>query len=264
MDLQELVTRGRLLMADAPSRLRVFELANGKRTASDIAKRLGRPPNGVRNDLRVLQNAELLRPKTDLNGVVLKRDGSLIYEKVPLARTVKTALFKGTAPRPNAGEPPAAKQARRRARSKALSIPGDADILSICSDGEDQIYEFKSQGTEARKIAKEIAGFLTTRDGGLIFYGVEDDGTIQGSDLARSTLDQAVQNAVRNSISPAAHVSLHSVKVLGSEIIVIQIPPWNRRDVYQYEGRVLTRKGTNVFQVTAEEARRLHRGEYID
>jgi hypothetical protein len=40
---------------------------------------------------------------------------------------------------------------------------------------------------------------------------------------------------VKNSIAPAATVGLKSVSVLGTEILVVIAPPWNGRDVYQFE-----------------------------
>jgi len=44
---------------------------------------------------------------------------------------------------------------------------------------------------------------------------------------------------------------------------VVIVPPWNRSDVYQFEGRVLLRKGTNVFFAKPEESKKLHKGIYV-
>jgi predicted HTH transcriptional regulator len=104
---------------------------------------------------------------------------------------------------------------------------------------------------------------LNTRQGGIIFYGIDDDGNIEGSDVTRQVLDQPLQNSIRSSISPAATVRLHAVQVMGSEIISIVVPPWNRKDVYQFDEKVLIRKGTNAFAAKPEELRRLHSGQYI-
>ena len=99
---------------------------------------------------------------------------------------------------------------------------------------------------------------LNTKSGGLVFYGVDDNGTITGTDVSRQRLDQPLQNSIKNSISPAASVTLKSVSVMGSEILVILVPPWNRRDVYQFDEKVLIRKGTNVFAARPEELKKLH------
>ena len=104
---------------------------------------------------------------------------------------------------------------------------------------------------------------LHTRQGGFIFDGVDDDGTVQGADVSRQRLDQALQNSVKNTISPAATVKLYTVKTLGHEVVVIGVAPWNRKDVYQFKEKILIRKGTNVFAAKPEEIRKLHRGEYL-
>ena len=94
----------------------------------------------------------------------------------------------------------------------------------------------------------------------MIFYGVEDDGAIAGTDKRRQELDQPLQNSVRNAISPALIIDLQEKDVLGYKIILIRIPPWNKKDVYQYEGRVYLRHGTNVFFAKPEESKKLHDG----
>ena len=144
-----------------------------------------------------------------------------------------------------------------------ISLPSETDILDMCKNGEDQTLEFKAARTDVRKITREIAAMLNTRLGGMIFYGVDDDGTIRGSDLTRQKLDQPLQNSIKNSVAPAAVATLKSVSVLGSEVLVVIVPPWNRKDVYQFDDRVLLRKGTNVFAAKPEESRKLHRGDYV-
>jgi predicted HTH transcriptional regulator len=267
MDLQELITRGRFIFAKASERLRLFELVNGRRNTADLARMTRRHTNNVHRDLQVLLNSGLIQAKTGRDSAPVRVDRFPVYEKVPLARTVPTAYFRGpsrlfasSAPKSRRTSPA---NSNRRHKMSALPVPSETELLDICRAGEDQLYEFKGQGTDARKITKEIAAMLHTRQGGFIFYGVDDDGTIQGSDVTRQKLDQPVQNSVKNTISPAATVKLHSVKALGHEVVIIAVPPWNRKDVYQYEERIFIRKGTNVFAAKPEEIRKLHHGEYV-
>ena len=53
------------------------------------------------------------------------------------------------------------------------------------------------------------------------------------------------------------------MSVLGTEILVVVVQPWNKRDVYFYEERAYIRKGTNAFRATAKEIRKLHLGQYV-
>ena len=144
-----------------------------------------------------------------------------------------------------------------------MPLPDENEILTIARDGEDQLYEFKAPGTEVNKVVREIGAMLNTSQGGAVFYGIEDDGTIVGAGVSRQEFDQPLQNSIRNLIAPATVVKLHSVSVLGSDVLVIIAPPWNHSDVYQFGERILLRKGTNVFAARPEEVKRLHRGEAV-
>ena len=53
---------------------------------------------------------------------------------------------------------------------------------------------------------------LNSRMGGIILYGVDDDGTIGGSDVTRQKWDQSLQNSMKNSIAPAAVIAIKSVR----------------------------------------------------
>ncbi len=267
MDLQELITRGRFIFSKAPERLKVFEMVNSKRNTEEIARLSRRHVNSIRRDLQLLDNAGLVRPKCGRDGKPIRTASFPVYEKVPLARTVSLAYFRGPirpVSTPSSRESLTGGPKKEKGKkSKPLPVPTERDILDICKHGEDQVYEFKGHGTEVAKLTREIAAMLNTRYGGMILYGVDDSGTIQGTDIPRQKLDQPLQNSIRNTISPAATIRLHSVRVLGYEILVVVVPPWNKKDVYQYEGRVLLRKGTNVFTAKPEESKRLHKGDNV-
>lgn len=256
--LQELITRGRFVMSGAPSRLEVFQAVDGRRSIKDIASLVGRHENNVRRDLTTLADAGLIQ----LRGAAAHPP---VYEKVALARAISLKYFAPIAKRPKVAsltELDGTRTSRPRRGAKAIAIPTEAELLEIARNGEDQIVEFKAPGTEATKLTKEITAMLNTARGGLILYGVDDDGTIVGTDVSRQALDQPLQNSVKG-INPAANIRLASVKVLGTEVLVIVVPPWNRRDVYQFQERFYIRKGTNVFVARPEEVKSMHAGKSV-
>jgi predicted HTH transcriptional regulator len=265
MELQELITRGRLLFGGAEKRLQVFNLINGKRTGKEIAKQTGRSQSSVLQDLQRMRDMGLVRPVLDGTGVAVKKDGAGVFEKVPELRHIRPKYFddpvaanrKLGRPKLNAGRTPNAK------RHGQIRVPNQNEILDICRTGEDHFHEFKAAGTDSRKITKELAAFAHTRDGDILFYGIDDDGTVSGSDKRRQELDQSVQNSVRNTIKPALHVEVRQASVLAQVVLLVIVPPWNGKDVYFYEDRVYIRKGTNAFVATPDECKKLHRGEYI-
>lgn len=146
-----------------------------------------------------------------------------------------------------------------------LSVSSAQELRALCAAGEDQLHEFKEAGVEFKKLSREIAAMLNTRQGGMILYGVADDGSIRGvrPDLRKQDFDQSLQNSIANTIKPAATVNLDSIDVDDKRVFVIIVPPWNRRDVYQHDGRVLLRKGTNVFPADPEEIRTLHAQRHV-
>jgi hypothetical protein len=182
MDIQELIKRGRFIMANAPERLSVFELVNGKKNAKDIAKLTRRHVNNVRRDLSMLSDSGLIEQIIE-EGKPLKKDDFSIYDKIPLARTIPSRYFKGSAviiskESENREGKLNAKKTKNN-KLKPLPIPTEQEVLDIAKNGETQLYEFKGQGVEIRKITREVAAMLNTKQGGQIFYGISDDGDIE-------------------------------------------------------------------------------------
>lgn len=260
MEVQELVARARILFQGAPKRALVFELVNGKRSAKEISRRSRKSLSAALQDLQKMRDMELVVAKKTDTGELLKKDNSVVYDQNPLLKHLSKHYFE---------DPTQIPQPKKNASSKkntfisSAKIPSEQEILDICRSGEDQLYEFKRTGTDARTISKEVGAFANTKMGGVIFYGIQDDGTIENADMKRQVFDQKIQNSVRNTISPALTIKIIEKDVLGHKIILIIIPAWNRKNVYQYENRVYLRHGTNVFVAKPEESQQLHNGKYV-
>lgn len=264
MEIQELITRGRILFSRAPKRLEVFKLVNGRRGPKEVAIKVGKPVVPTLNDLQKMKNLELIKLKKNSKGKVVKKEGYTVYEKNPLISNVSISYFTDSKFKKHL---PRKIKLRTKQKYKSsfgvLSLPHAKEILDICKHGEDQIYEFKAPGVDIKKITKKIGGFLNTKQGGLLFYGVEDDGNIVGTDMRRQKFDNRLQNSIKHTIFPSTTITIRSVNTLGHEIIVVLISPWNRKDVYQYDGRTYIRKGTNDLVASPDEVRKLHQGNYV-
>ena len=261
MELQELVARARLLFSGAPKRFIVFNLVNSKRSAKDIAKKSGKISlSATLQDLQKMRDMELVFLRKDESGIVIKKDNSIVYEKNPLLKHLPNSYFENPTRLPMSRKK---KNERIIKTLRYITIPNEQDILDICKAGESQIYEFKAPGIEMDKLSKEICAFANTKMGGIIFYGVQDDGVITNADKRRQVFDQSLQNSIRNTVAPSLSIRVIEKDVLGYKILIIAIPPWNRKEVYHFRGRVYIRRGTNVFEAKPEESKKLHRGEYI-
>ncbi len=106
---------------------------------------------------------------------------------------------------------------------------------------------------------------MHTRNGGIIFYGIDDDGIIIGSDIKRQDLDQRLHNSIRYTLNPQPNITIRGKDVMGYNIILVIIPPWDRRTFYEYtmEHRYFIKKGTNVFSLKPEELNMLRQGKYV-
>src|SRR5947199_3048615 len=161
-DLQELITRGRMILAGAEKRLQAFELVNGGRSTKEIAKKMGRDLRSLDRDLGMIRDMELIQEKKDTNGKAIRKDGHTVYEKSPLIKHVPISYF---GPVANTSKLVKTKPKGHTAisRTTSIHIPSENEILDICNEGEGQLYEFKAPGVSADKITKEISGFLHTK-----------------------------------------------------------------------------------------------------
>lgn len=263
MNLQELIARGRFIFSGANARLDVFKQLNGKNTAKEIARKTGRSQASVLNDIKVMKDMGLILEKKK-DGKIVKKDGANVYKKDPVLLHVPVSYFKEEDKNISKNYPKKGKFSRKgQQKPRTIAVPGEKGILYISNEGEDQLYEFKQAGVDVSKMSKEVAAFANTKSGGLLFYGLEDDGTIAGVDKTRQVFDQEVQNSIKNTITPSLVVQIKKVKVLGQTVFVVSIPAWNKNVVYQYRGRVYLRKGTNVFIATPEELKDLHKGKPV-
>lgn len=264
VDLQELIVRGRMIFDGASRRLEVFELLSSSRSTKEIARESGRSLSAVDQDIEKLRDLELILEKKDSKGNVIKKDGSIVYEKNPVIRHVSISYFGDVASTSKLVKKTVKGQAKV-SKPVTIHVPSENEILDICKEGEDQLYEFKAPGVTADKLTKEIAGFLHTKGGGVIFYGVDDDGTIIGADMTRQHLDQRIQNSIRNTISPSPSVDIKERKLIGSVVLLVAVPPWDRKTIYQYtmDGRYYIRRGTNIFALKPDEMKKLSQGVFV-
>lgn len=258
--LQELISRARFLLNDSPKRLEVFKLVNGKKSAKEISQKTKRSLSVVLQDLQKMKELGIIDFMIK-EGKMIKRDNSIVYQKNPALKHLSPSLLKN----PNKIPVPKNENKRKTTRSNnpAAYIPKESEILDICKGGESQTIEFKRAGVDVRTLSKEICAFANTKDGGLIFYGIEDDGTISQRDKKMAELDQSLNNSLYNTVTPALTVKIIEREVVGNRILIIAVNPWNKKDVYHYESRVYIRKGTNVFCAKQEESRSLFSGKYI-
>lgn len=263
INLQEIISRTRFILSGAPKRRDVFKLINGKNSTKEIAKKTGRSLSSILQDIEKLKDLEIIQEKK-IYDTVVKKEGASVFEKTSLIKHIPDTYFNDVANTAKLVK----KEDNKTHKFKNISsihIPNEKEILDICNNGENQLYEFKSPGTKMENLSKEIAAFLHTKNGGILFYGIDDSGTIVGSDISRQDFDQRIQNSIRNTIKPHPIIDIKDKNVYGAKIMLILIPPWNRKNFYQFtkSEKYLIRRGTNRFVISPEELEKLKKGKYV-
>ena len=110
---------------------------------------------------------------------------------------------------------------------------------------EDQHTEFKRLWKD--EFFRELSAFANSQ-GGTLYVGIEDDGTIVGVKDAK-TLLQDMPNKIKNNLGFLAEVNLLSEG--GKEFIAIKVQP--QEDSISYDGKYYVRSGSTVQELRGQE-----------
>ena len=127
------------------------------------------------------------------------------------------------------------------------------ELLEIIGRGEDTRHQFKADVTNAVSLASEMVAF-TNSGGGMIFIGVQDDGTIQplnGPDVRR--INQLIGNAASTHMRPAINPVTENVPLGTGVIIVVTIPDGIAKPYMDNVGGIWVKNGSDKRRVTARE-----------
>ncbi len=94
-------------------------------------------------------------------------------------------------------------------------------LKEIISKGENLTTEFKQRFSTHNKIAKEIIAFANTK-GGLLFFGVDDDGSIYGVESEKE-ISELIKETAEKYCEPSIDYKLKFVELFGREIVVAEI-----------------------------------------
>jgi predicted HTH transcriptional regulator len=93
-----------------------------------------------------------------------------------------------------------------------------AELKALISEGENFKIEFKRQFSSVEKIAKELIAFANTK-GGMILFGVDDDGTIYGVESEKSEAD-LIYEAAHDYCEPPIEPIVQVIELNKKDIVV--------------------------------------------
>ena len=91
------------------------------------------------------------------------------------------------------------------------------EMMGLIQQGEGQMVEFKTSFAEAREAIQSLCAF-THVDGGTVFFGVRDDGTVCGVSLGKKTLEDFA-NQVKTNAQPSLAPRIYKCTIEGKDVI---------------------------------------------
>ncbi len=92
------------------------------------------------------------------------------------------------------------------------------ELLELIANGENSCVEFKRDDCRPEDVSKEMSALLNL-EGGVILFGVEDDGRISGLTRAPREAEEWVMNIARNNLQPATNPVWRSIAVEDSGVV---------------------------------------------
>ncbi len=127
------------------------------------------------------------------------------------------------------------------------------DILTILSQGEDSLNQFKKNVTNADSLAAEIIAF-SNGQGGRLFIGVDDDGKVTGllkDDIQR--LNQLVSNTASQNVLPAVNPTTAIATIEDLHILVVEVPKGLNKPYQDKKGVFWVKSGSDKRRATSRE-----------
>jgi predicted HTH transcriptional regulator len=95
-------------------------------------------------------------------------------------------------------------------------------LREIIELGESDTVEFKRRFSEFEKIAKEMIALANTR-GGLLLFGIDDDGTIVGVASEKGEIE-LITSAAEFYSDPPIDIEIEIIDIEGVDVVAVSIP----------------------------------------
>ena len=128
------------------------------------------------------------------------------------------------------------------------------DLLGQIALGEDSVRQFKVDIKNPESLAAELVAF-SNADGGRIFIGVADDGSVPGlsaQDVRR--INQLIGNVASQHVRSPIDVHTENVAVAGGRIIIIlDVPKGLDKPYFDKNGVIWLRAGSDKRRINSKE-----------
>ena len=126
------------------------------------------------------------------------------------------------------------------------------ELKVIVASGESESAEFKRSTGQRTEATKTVCAMLNGL-GGIVLFGVEDDGNILGQDVSAHTLEDVARELRR--IEPPVFPEIETIALeSGQKVIALLVPGGG--GPYSFDGRPYLRQGTTTVVMPRDEYER--------
>ena len=129
----------------------------------------------------------------------------------------------------------------------------DDEIISRIEAGEDSRTQFKREAIGVNDLAKELAAFANA-EGGVILFGVDDDGSVAGLTKKQSAAVNAeLSNAANDNVRPSVYPRTEFHRIGGKTVLAVVVAEGVSKPYADKHGSFWTKNGPDKRRVTARE-----------
>ena len=129
----------------------------------------------------------------------------------------------------------------------------DEEIISRIEAGEDSRTQFKREAIGVNDLAKELAAFANA-EGGVILFGVDDDGSVAGLTKKQSAAVNAeLSNAASDNVRPSVYPRTEFHRIGGKTVLAVIVAEGVSKPYADKHGSFWTKNGPDKRRVTARE-----------
>ncbi len=126
-------------------------------------------------------------------------------------------------------------------------------LYAVLAKGEDSQHQFKRNINNSESLGAEMVAF-SNGDGGQIFIGVDDDGTISGlttDDIRR--LNQLISNVASQNVRPAINPTTQNIMTENGLVMVVDIQAGVNKPYQDNTGVYWVKSGSDKRRATSRE-----------
>ncbi|MEA3229232.1 MAG: putative DNA binding domain-containing protein [Campylobacterota bacterium] len=131
------------------------------------------------------------------------------------------------------------------------------ELIERISNGEDSYTQFKEQAVSSKDLAKEFVAF-SNAEGGILIFGVADDGEIKGLSTDEiESLGQLIGNVADNNVKPPIHPLIQNMSIGDEKLIIVSIKDGTSKPYATASGDYYIKSSSDKKKISQEELRRL-------